>query len=190
MIVTFVTVSFSALFLHVGSGMVESMGRDSTLTGRTELWEQLVKMIPNPMVGSGFESFWLGPRLDRLWSYFHWKPNEAHNGYLEVFLNLGGIGVALLGVLIVSGYRNAVKMSRLDPAGGKIRLAFFLMGIVYSFTEAGFRMLSPIWIAFLLSVTAVPVALRQYKDPSKKMIACNTADELVPFPETVLLGRN
>jgi exopolysaccharide production protein ExoQ len=151
-----VAVAFSALFLHVGTGLVEGMGRDSTLTGRTDLWKKLLGMSPDPIFGAGFESFWMGPRLIKLFSFFHWHPNEAHNGYLEVFLNLGWTGVALLAAVIVTGYRNAFAMFRRDPQAGRLRLAYFLAGVVYAFTEAGFRMLTPIWIAFLLAVTAIP----------------------------------
>lgn len=187
-IVVFVSVSFSALFLHVGTGMVESIGRDSTLTGRTELWKELAGMNPNDFVGSGFESFWLGPRLSHLWSIFHWKPNEAHNGYIEVFLNLGAIGLILLGVIIVTGCRNTMRTLRRDPEAGRIRLAFFLIGIVYSFTEAGFRMLSPIWLSFLLAVTAIPVLSR---NASPRPVTDKMNDSLtLSEPETVLLNRH
>src|SRR6267154_2769599 len=61
------SVAFSALFLHVGTGFVEDLGRDLTLTGRTELWGRLLSMVVNPIFGSGFESFWLGGWLRTLW---------------------------------------------------------------------------------------------------------------------------
>jgi exopolysaccharide production protein ExoQ len=148
-------VSFSALFLNVGSGLVENLGRDATLTGRTELWKQLVGMIVNPMFGAGFESFWLGQRLKTLWDTFPWRPNEAHNGYLEVLLNLGGIGVVILLYMMVRGYRTAVKAVVSHFRAGNLRLAFFVAAAAYSFTEAGFRQLDPIWIAALLAFTVI-----------------------------------
>jgi exopolysaccharide production protein ExoQ len=160
-VIGFITVACSALFLQLGSGLLNTMGRDSTLTGRTELWGKIVGMSPNNLLGAGFESFWLGARLQTLWDFFHWKPNEAHNGYLEVFLNLGWIGVALLANLILAGYRNAVSLLRTDPEQARIRLAYFLVGMTYSFTEAGFRMLSLSWIAFLLGVTMLPRMAKQ-----------------------------
>jgi hypothetical protein len=42
---------------------------------------------------------------------------------------------------------------------GRLKLGFFVVALTYSFTEAGFRNLTPIWIAFLLSVVNIP-ALR------------------------------
>jgi exopolysaccharide production protein ExoQ len=151
--------AFAVLFLNVGSSLVESMGRDATtLTGRTALWQQLPGMSPNIVLGAGFESFWLGRRIERLWAIFAWEPNEAHNGYLEVFLNLGIIGVTLLALVIVTGYRNALAMLRRDTEGGSLRLAYLVVGLTYSFTEAGFRMMSPVWISFVLGAIAVPAA--------------------------------
>jgi O-antigen ligase len=148
-----------ALIPDVGGDMVRGLGRDPTLTGRTELWSEIVGMNGNPVVGTGFESFWLGPRLEQIWSRHWWHPNEAHNGYLEVFLNLGWAGLTLFAVVIVTGYRNVVRLLRRDPEVGRLMLALFVVGIIYSFTEAGFRLLNPVWISFMLSAMAVPKAL-------------------------------
>ena len=100
----------------------------------------------------------LGRRsADQDWSLIN-EPGiqEAHNGYLEIYLNLGWIGVTLLVVLIISGYRNVVASFRQDQEMGMIRLAFFVMSVIFSFTEAGFRMMSVSWIAFLLAILAFP----------------------------------
>lgn len=160
-VIALLAVAGSTLFLHVGTGALEEMGRDATLTGRTALWAELAHMNPNVLVGSGFESFWLGDRLQLLWSSPDraWKPNEAHNGYLEVFLNLGAIGVFLLVIIIATGYRNALRMYRQDPEIGRLQLAYFLVAIGYSFTEAGFRMMTPVWICFMIAVSVWPKPL-------------------------------
>lgn len=157
LIALLVCVSFSTLFLGMGGDALETMGKDATLTGRTDIWNLVLSLQPNSLVGAGFESFWLpGPRLDKIWHAYWWHPNEAHNGYIEVYLNLGWIGVFLLAVLIVTGYRNVALALRCDPDAGRLRLAYFVVGLVYNFTEAGFRMLDPVWITFLLAIIAVP----------------------------------
>ena len=81
--------------------------------------------------------------------------NEAHNGYLEIYLSLGWIGVALLVGLIHRRPQHYVVFRR-DPKVSRLRLAFFATAIVYAFTEAGFRIMCPLWTAFLLSIIAVP----------------------------------
>jgi hypothetical protein len=150
-----VLASFCTLFFDVGMGVVETIGRDPTITGRTAIWHLLLGMNVNPLIGTGFESFWLGKRLEYILNNLA-MLNEAHNGYLEVFLNLGWIGVSLLVVVIVTGYRNIIAAFPHDPDRTTLRLAYFVVGVIYNLTEAGFRMLSPVWIFFLLAVTALP----------------------------------
>jgi O-antigen ligase len=152
-------IAFWTMFLTGGAGLAEAMGRDSTLTGRTELWERLGTMIVEPLFGAGFDSFWLGERLDRLWAVYWWQPRQAHNGYLEVFLNLGWVGIALLVLVFAWGYGNISGALRRNPEAAKLGLAFFVVALVYNVTEAAFKTLHPVWIAFLLAVT-VPASLR------------------------------
>src|SRR5262249_4577493 len=65
-----IVISVSVLFLGAGAGLMASTtGRDTTtLTGRTEIWKLALSMAGNPMVGTGYESFWLGKRLDAMWA--------------------------------------------------------------------------------------------------------------------------
>jgi O-antigen ligase len=151
-----VSLSLFGLFLEPDAGLLQVMGRDATLTTRTQLWEDLLRMPGNPWFGTGFESFWLGERAKSLWAKYWWHPNQAHNGYLEVFLNSGWLGVALLGFVIAWGYRNVVGALHRDPELGGLRLAFFMAAVLYNLTEAAFKVMHPVWIAFLLAITVVP----------------------------------
>lgn len=156
LVVTMLSVSAAVLFLDLGSGFVETMGRDPTLTGRSAIWNLVLGMTANPLSGTGFESFWLGPRLDKIWSLYWWHPNEAHNGYLEVYLNLGWVGVAILAMMLITGYRTVVAAFRDDPNTAGLRLTYFVIAVAYNFTESAIRMMNPVWTFFLLSTLAVP----------------------------------
>ena len=142
--------------LLTGSEMVGYVGRDSTLTGRTEIWRLTIAMTTNRWLGTGFESFWLGDRLDQMWGLYYNHPNQAHNGYLEVFLNLGWLGVVILAGIFVSGYREIATLIRRQAEEGSLKLAYLVTAAVYNVTEAGFKMMHPAWIAFLLATTMVP----------------------------------
>jgi O-antigen ligase len=86
---------------------------------------------------------------------------EAHNGYVEVYLNLGWVGIILLAGIIVTGYRNAIISFQRNPNIGSLRLAMFLIALVYNLAEAGFRETMLIWIFFLMASSAVPDFLLQ-----------------------------
>lgn len=146
-----------ALFFSSGA-VLQNLGRDPTLTGRTDAWRLVLSVPNNRLVGAGYETFWLGHRLVEMWNLIPGlKIQEAHNGYIEMLLNLGWIGVALLGTLIATGYGNVIAAYRRDPDIGSLRMALFLAAINTGFTEAAFRMMGPPWIAFLLAIVATPL---------------------------------
>jgi O-antigen ligase len=148
-----------ALFINTMGTLVHTLGRNSTLTGRTSIWKAVLSLHTNPLLGTGFESFWLGNRLEYVWNMSVKGIQEAHNGYIELYLNLGWLGLILLGWLILTGYRNAVDAFRNNPQDGRFKLAFLTAAIIYSLTEAGFRMLTPVWLAFLLAIAGSPSSL-------------------------------
>jgi hypothetical protein len=149
--------------LNLSEIVIESLGRDTTLTGRTELWDVLFAMAPNRWIGSGFESFWLGERLERLWATYWWQPNQAHNGYYETYLNLGLVGLSLQSFMMLSSYRNSRRrMLEADASGSaefseyvvsRFGLAFLLALALYNWTEATFKALHLSYFVFLLVAT-------------------------------------
>src|SRR5262249_29992987 len=80
--------------------------------------------------------------------------NEAHNGYIETYLNLGWIGVCLIATIFLTGYRSSFKAFQRDPELGSFILAVITVTMVYSITEAGFRMLGLSWIFLLLALVS------------------------------------
>jgi O-antigen ligase len=144
------------MLLGVDARVVHALGRQTDFTGRTEIWKAVMFAVSNPLLGTGFESFWLGPRLNVVWSHLseYMHVNEAHNGYLEVYLNLGIIGVGLIALIFVKAYRDAVAVFRQDPPAGSLWLAYIFAAVFYSITEAGFRSLAPMWIFLLLAAVA------------------------------------
>ena len=162
LIVALVAVSAAVLLFGASPDALKTMGRNPTLTGRTEVWNMLLSLVQNPLLGTGFESFWLGPRLEKMWARYWWHPGEAHNGYLEIYLNLGWVGIVLLAVVLGSVYRRIFAAWRARTPASGLRLAYFLVGLVFNLTEAAFfRMEAPVWLFFLLAAVSVPALSRR-----------------------------
>jgi exopolysaccharide production protein ExoQ len=151
----------TALAIFVAPNLLSIVGRDPTLTGRTDVWRLVLGMQGNPLFGTGFESFWLGARLKKMWSIYWWHPNEAHDGYLEIFLNLGWVGLILFALMVVTEYRRIISAIRKRQDAATIRLAYFAVALTYNFTESAFRALHPVWIFFLWALIAVPKSERK-----------------------------
>ena len=149
------------LFLNPQAGLTDVVGRDATLTGRTRIWEDALKLTVNPVIGAGYESFWMGNRLEAMWLANGEHLNQAHNGYLEVYLDLGWVGLTLVAAVMLWGYGNAVRILRSAPLLGSLKIAFFVVAAIYNCTEHAFRELHPVWLMFLLAVVAIPPSLRQ-----------------------------
>lgn len=156
----FVLVAVMALVLELTFGLyaktIEMLGRDATLTDRTLIWTDVIALQPNPLIGTGFESFWLGSRLDALWTKWWWRPNQAHNGYIETYLNLGWIGVGLLFFLVVSAFRRVTAELQTAFEFSRFRFALLFMALTYNITEATFKGVALTWTMFHLVVLVCP----------------------------------
>lgn len=166
------------VFLGLSQDALQNLGRDPTLSDRTLMWSMVIDLTHNRWLGTGYESFWLGPRLDAMTSVFKWIPNEAHNGYIEVFANLGWVGVAALAVVLLQGYRRVIRAWNQNLRMSSLMLAYFVVCVVYNFTEAAFfKMMAPVWMFFLFAITDIPHASR--------VIAAQSSEESINSSELI-----
>jgi len=152
------------LFLSFGLGMngslAQALGKDATLTDRTTIWATLLGMHTNPLIGVGYQSFWLGPRLQWFWENAGvGHINEAHNGYLELYLELGLAGILLLGIFLMASYRNIWKRIRLSRDFAILGLALWLILVFYNMSESAFNN-SLLWLTFLMGAISMPERIR------------------------------
>ena len=174
-----VLLAAAELTFGISGRVSESLGRGSELTGRTPLWTALLGMHTNPILGTGFESFWLGERPLQLEGIFFFIPNEAHNGYLETYLTLGLIGVFLLVGLFVATFRKIRLELFRNFEWGRYRLGFLGALILYNWTEAAFKTLSPLWFVFYLIATDYPRILLATAQASDGVESQEESRELV-----------
>jgi O-antigen ligase len=146
--------------LGLNGSMAKTLGKDPTLTDRTKIWAFLLSMHTNPVIGVGYQSFWLGPRLEEFWQNSGLgRINEAHNGYLEVYLELGIVGVMLVGWFLISSYRGIWRRARSSEGFAVLGLALWLALVFYDMSEAGFEN-GLLWVVFLMGAIALHKPLK------------------------------
>jgi O-antigen ligase len=161
-----ITAVFVEMSFSISANLIEGAGRDVTFTGRTGLWQTVLSEPVNPLIGTGYASFWLGERLLRYWAMYPTSPPiQAHNGYIEMYLNQGLIGLGLLTCLLVAGFiRVRRDLAALSPASagrhdGTVCLFGLAYGIAYLFyniTEATFQGLNLLFVIFLMLTIRYP----------------------------------
>jgi len=152
-------VAFGILELTVGLStyIIAALGRDPSLTTRVPMWQTLLVMSRSrsQWFGLGYESFWLGKRLAVLWE-MGIGVHQAHNAYLETYLNIGLVGLTLLASLIISGLVKARQQMKTDYRFAVLRLTIIVVVAAYSWTEATLHGVSNIWLLLLFAVLHAP----------------------------------
>lgn len=101
------------LVIAIGPGVIlEALGRDPTLTGRTDIWIGLLQAVQmRPWTGFGWGVFWLVEDGPVFWlrQATQWEVPSAHNSWLEIALALGLPGVIWAGLVYLGGLVSATK---------------------------------------------------------------------------------
>jgi exopolysaccharide production protein ExoQ len=151
-IILVILIALLSFVPSIPEAFVGMTDRDMTFTGRTDIWADLLRQPLNPILGAGYSSFWMGSGGEFMWAKYYFHPTQAHNGYLETYLNGGLIGVGLLAAVIVATGRTLQKEIMMGSDLGVFRFAVFIPVLLYNWTEAMFTGLSLIWIVMLIAI--------------------------------------
>ena len=95
------------MFPDLYAMLTHSLGRGTDLTRDEWILERHFSHAPGSLVGDRVgKLLWLGKRIQFLWDKYYFHPNQAHNGYIETYINLGLLGLGAFLVQIIAGYRN------------------------------------------------------------------------------------
>ena len=157
MLAALVLVAAAELAFGISGRLSESLGRGSEMSGRTVLWANCLEVQPNPIFGTGFQSFWLGERLKRMAAFYQgWHPGGAHNGYLDMYLNLGLIGLSILiGLLITTFWKIRLELFR-NFEWGRYQLGFLAAVVLRAWTEETFATQGALWFVFYIVALDYP----------------------------------
>jgi exopolysaccharide production protein ExoQ len=120
--------------------ILEMFGRDPSLTGRVPIWIVLWEsVLKRPLLGYGYLAFWTGLKGESgaVIHATHWTFGYAHNGYLELVLQLGLVGLAIFMITLLHAIKNAWTCFRMDRTGRyDWYLGLIAITIVYNIDEA------------------------------------------------------
>jgi exopolysaccharide production protein ExoQ len=147
--VTLLTLGGVGFAVHLfWSNILRYLGRDVTLTGRTAIWE-VDRWLSSARAwqGWGFEAIWTDPTVIKqsqraLGRY----PFSAHNGYYEMLLSMGRVGLMLFVLFLASAAWRAFRYAwpRRDLASLWF-VAVIVFAVVVNFSESMFASAEALW---------------------------------------------
>jgi O-antigen ligase len=119
-----------------GFDFVKALGRDVTFTGRTVIWEAVLSASSKDrLFGCGYGSFWINPDISYSLSVM---VNEAHNGYLDAYAELGIVGfVVFIAFLAYIGFRAARAFAQ-EPRMATFLQTMLIVIALHNATESSF----------------------------------------------------
>jgi exopolysaccharide production protein ExoQ len=146
---------FAQRFSSVIEPVVELVGRNMTFTGRTDIWQHIDSTTVNPLIGFGYYNFWGGTGGQNVNRMMHSTIPNAHDGYVDIYLDGGIIGLILLAYwLIAYGSRFVGSLS--GDRFQRLRFSVLIVAIVYNISESNWARLSTIWFTTLLVLVYSP----------------------------------
>ncbi|MGB3572337.1 MAG: O-antigen ligase [Phormidesmis sp.] len=143
--------------------LTSALGKDPTISGRTEIWAAAITMIrQRPLLGYGFSAFWTEDNPSALWigASLHegFYPSHAHNGFIDILLDIGWIGMALFLVVFLSTWLAALKYAyRPGSPEDFWPLAVMLLVTSYNLTETSLLRVGIDWLFFIMAALSMQI---------------------------------
>jgi len=114
------------------------LGKDETLTGRTDIWASLGDAIEKkPVLGYGYLAFWGLDSEPRYWleRAVDWNAPSGHNGWLDLAISLGVVGVTIYAIDLAITFWRASRLSLTSPAG-VFAVGFLAQFMLFAMSES------------------------------------------------------
>jgi len=141
------------------------LGRDATLTGRTEFWPQLIERLlsQRPLLGYSLNGFWQGWRgslnpANGIINASGFVPPNGHNGFLDLALCLGIIGLLLFSLSFLAGFIQAIRYFAKDKSSDEILPILLLVYLVMAnISETQLLGSNYIWILYVMTLVRLNI---------------------------------
>ncbi|WRH66493.1 MAG: O-antigen ligase [Planktothrix sp. GU0601_MAG3] len=136
--------------------LLAALGRDPTLSGRTTLWEIAIEKIKQRYwLGYGYQAFWLpGGACEVIWKHEGYKPPHAHNGFVNMALDFGVLGLIIFFLTLLVTYVRGIIWLRLGKTTVELWPLFYVtFFFMYNHTENTIIEHNSLFWALLVSVS-------------------------------------
>lgn len=112
------------------SDIASIYGRNETLTGRTDIWAYLLPYVTGaPFLGHGFGGFWTDAHREA-------TSSHAHNGYLDIVLNMGFLGLLIFSAYLIQCCRKAVMLMNRNFDQACLWACLLIIIVVHNIAES------------------------------------------------------
>lgn len=157
--------------------ILTALGKSETLTGRTDIWASVLRRISeSPWLGYGFAAFWEKGSIpaEVVKKETGWMVPNAHNGWLDLILQVGWIGVGVLVVVMLIALVGCIIRSR-ARVDGYFGLLFLIYYVATSLSESVLELHNSLAWALFIAVFAFacgpsperPADEPRYADPRR-----------------------
>lgn len=158
----------SILLINNAETVVGTSGKDLTLNGRSDLWELVIaKVWERPWLGYGYSGFWTSNAASNLRATYDWASN-AHNGFLQLLLELGFLGFLTFAVGFIRFF--VMALTRIVSVAEKPEdywpMQMLIIIVIVNFSEA--RLLTPSWNWLMYLTTSLSLTLSLQRTPIYK----------------------
>lgn len=161
-----VVVTGAGIILLAPDLIVAALGRDLTLTGRTDIWEASARFVEaKPWLGYGYYAFWLPDNGPAFWvrEAVAWQVASAHSSWLELALGVGRIGVILFALQLLATLARGAGVA-LQPNAGLWAPAFLITFALYTLSESHALQANNIfWIIYVAVAARLALDARQHR---------------------------
>jgi exopolysaccharide production protein ExoQ len=157
--------ALAVFMIQVLPALTKALNRDPTLTGRTIIWADVMHAIAQrPLLGYGYAAFWTGiggPSTNIILS-FKWAIPNAHDGYLDIWLSLGLVGLACFAYPLLRASSRVWKLMMSNELQQNLWLVVCFFMVLFYNVDESVLIASPslMWALFVSSVCALEVHAR------------------------------
>ncbi|MEO9969077.1 MAG: O-antigen ligase [Hyphomonadaceae bacterium] len=171
--------------------VLQILGRDATLTGRTDIWAALAHVIAErPWLGHGYGAFWApgSAEAEFVREQVQWAAPTAHNGWLETWLSVGLIGLAIFTLSFITTIGRAISAA-FTGWNGIFALGFLAQFFLFSLSESSIlQQNSIVWLSYA-SVSAILMRQRGQRRGLNEALSVRRQRELAPIRQRARADR-